>query len=159
MDASGPWTLGSGRLPGIHSALCHVTSECSCLECPALLSHAVVVLPLRSLLFLAPRSLFSPPSATALTGTACLWLEDSRHSLPQCREASGELGCSQQPPQACRQMQLGQSLQVTSSQTQQRMSALALPNKLDNSFTSSCRVLLALMRWQLPPLRMRKQDH
>lgn len=36
--------------------------------------------------------------------------------------------------------------------------ALALPNGLNGSFTSSCRVLLALMRWQLPPPPMRKQD-
>ncbi|XP_059703695.1 src substrate cortactin-like isoform X2 [Haemorhous mexicanus] len=35
--------------------------------------------------------------------------------------------------------------------------ALALPNGLNSSFTSSCRVL-ALMRWQLPPPPMRKQD-
>lgn len=91
-----------------------------------------------------------------------------QQAFPQCREASGEQGCSQQPPQGCGscigedRYSWEQSLRVpgasSQTQTQQGSSALASPNKLETSFTSSCRVPPASMRWQLPLPHMRKQD-
>lgn len=104
---------------------------------------------------------FQPSSATP-TGAA-VSLAGARgpaNSTGGHRESGAAASSPRGPCQLCRwrQTQLGTKAAASSNQTQQGVSALAVPDRLDTSFPSSCRVLLASMRWQLPPRRMRKQD-
>lgn len=50
-------TSGRGGLSGTIPVVCSIICECSCLECPAFLSHTGVLLPRLNLLGLAPHSL------------------------------------------------------------------------------------------------------